>query len=73
MMTFRMKLVKLCLVFGLLLSLTSFALVGVVSSSATTGNSIRIWSQVDNTNLLQVVSGGCQLDGSCSGGFIITG
>ncbi len=72
-MSFKAKLMQICLVFCLLLSLASFVFVGAITHDATNAWEVGVWSQVEEgANWSQAVAGGCQIDGgSCSGGNLI--
>jgi len=65
MMSLRMKLVHICLLFCLLFSLASFAFVGAMNENTTPnlGNHIATWVMEDNgsTAWSQTIAwGGCQ-------------
>lgn len=69
-MTFKAKLAQIGLVFCLVVSLGSFVVAGVISQNGVGmwENPARGWVQVDSeSDGMQVVSGGCQLEGGDSG------
>lgn len=69
MMTLRMKLVHICLLFCLLFSLVSFAFVGAMNDGTTSAgvNRIGAWALEENSHSDiwgQAIAGGCQIGGS---------